>query len=459
MKTSLFIIIGSFFVSALFGQEISGTWHGELDVPGTKLPIVFHIKQNGNEFKTTSDSPMQGVKNIPIATTTFVNNELTLSSPEMFFNYKGVLKNDIIEGTFTQGQSSLPLNLNRKKDNESILKRPQTPKAPFNYNIEDVTFENPAEKNILAGTITTPNNVKEFPIAILITGSGQQNRDSDIYEHKPFWVIADDFAKKGIGVLRLDDRGIGGSNGHFEAITTQNFVSDISSAVDFLAKKGYKNIGLIGHSEGGIIAPMVANLNKKVKFIVSMAGLGIPSDEMLVLQNNAFNKLNGATDEQIKSAEDLNRKIYATVKNSKANELESNLKQIFIEEFKKLPVEQRPSATEMENIAQDEAKKITIPWLVYFLKINPDDYWSKIKIPVLALNGTLDIQVLSKENLNGIKTSLEKAKNKQFEIVEFPNLNHLFQEAKTGSVEEYSQLEQTISPAVLGKMSSWILKR
>jgi pimeloyl-ACP methyl ester carboxylesterase len=459
MKTTLFFIIGYFCFSTLVGQEINGSWLGELDIPGTKLPVVFNLKQSGNELVATMDSPMQGVKDIPVTKATFEKNELTLTSSEMQFQYKGVFKDGKFEGKFTQGQMSLPLILNRKNDGESVLKRPQTPKEPFNYIIEEVSFENLKDKNTLAGTLTMPNNKKEFPIVILISGSGQQNRDSEIFGHKSFWVIADDFAKKGIGVLRLDDRGIGGSTGFSEEVTTQDFASDISAAVDFLANKGYKNIGLVGHSEGGIIAPMVATANKKVKFIVSMAGLGIPSDEMLLLQTNAIAKLNGASDEELQSVGEMNRKIYTAIKKFDGNELKTEVGKIFLEEMKKSPESQQPSETELQAVIKEETSKIVIPWLVYFIKINPDAYWSKLKIPVLALNGTLDIQVFSKENLNGIKSSLEKAKNNQFEVVEFPNLNHLFQEAKIGSVEEYGQLEQTISPAVLNKMSTWILKR
>lgn len=459
MKTIVFFIIGFLCFSNAFGQEIVGSWVGELDIPGAKLPIIFNIKQNGSEFSATMDSPMQGVKDIPVTQTTFEKNELTLTSSNMQFEYKGTLNSGKVEGKFTQGSMSLPLVLNRKKEGESVLKRPQTPKAPFEYKIEEVTFENPTDKNTLAGTLTTPNIKKGFPVVILITGSGQQNRDSEIFGHKPFWVIADDFAKKGIGVLRVDDRGHGGSNGLSETLTTQNFASDTNSAVEFLAQKGFTNIGLIGHSEGGIIAPMVASQNKKVKFIISMAGPGIPTEDLLYLQSESIGKLSGATEEQLKSTGEFNRKIYAIVKTHSGADLDNEVQKILSEEMKKMPTEQQPSGAEMEQVLAAESKKITIPWFVYFLKMNPDEYWSKLKIPVLALNGSLDIQVISKQNLAGIKSSLEKAKNNQFEIAEMPNLNHLFQEAKIGSVEEYAQIEQTISPAVLEKMSSWILKR
>lgn len=459
MKTALLTIISLFCFSNLFSQEIIGAWGGELAVSGTKLPLVFNIKQNGSDLITTMDSPMQGAKDIPVAKTTFEKKELTLSAPNFQLQFKGILNGDRIEGTFSQGQMSLPLTLTRKKDGESVLNRPQTPKPPFNYGIEDITFINPVDKNTLAGTLTLPSNKKEFPVVILISGSGQQNRNSEIFGHKSFWVIADDFAKKGIGVLRMDDRGIGGSNGGSKDMTTQNFAGDTNAAVEFLAQRGFTNIGLIGHSEGGIIAPMVASKNSKVKFIIAMAGPGIPCDDLLSLQSDAIGKASGASEEDLKSIEKTNRELYSLIKNYTGTDLKGEAKKIFIAEMQRLPKEQQPSATEIETIAEQESEKIVIPWLEFFLKINPDGYWSKLKIPVLAVNGSKDLQVVPKENLAGIKASLEKAKNKKFEVLEFPNLNHLFQEAKTGIVEEYGQIEQTIAPQVLEKMSSWILNK
>jgi pimeloyl-ACP methyl ester carboxylesterase len=458
MKTLFFNLIYFLSVSSLFGQEIIGSWAGELNIQGNKLPLVFNIKQNGNELKTTMDSPMQGAKDIPVSQTTFEKNELILASTNMQFQFKGILTDNQIKGSFTQGQMSLPFTLIRKKEGESVLKRPQTPQPPFNYKIEDVTFTNPIDKNTLAGTLTTPASLKSYPVVVLISGSGQQNRDSELFGHKSFWVIADDFAKKGIGVLRVDDRGTGSSNGATMAMTTKNFADDTNAAVEFLAQKGYGNIGLIGHSEGGIIAPIVASKNAKVKFIISMAGPGIPTDELLVLQSNALAKSAGASEEELKSTEVTNREIYALIKNYNGTDLKGEVKKMFIANMQKLPKEQQPSADEIANTAEQESSKISIPWFTYFMKINPDVYWSKLKIPVLALNGSKDLQVISKENLAGIKASLEKAKNKKIEILEFPNMNHLFQETTTGSIEEYGKLEQTIAPAVLEKMSAWILK-
>ncbi|MCF6131450.1 alpha/beta hydrolase family protein [Flavobacterium wongokense] len=458
MKTTFVAIIGFLCFSNLYSQQIVGSWAGELAVSGTKLPLIFNIMQSGTDLVTTMDSPSQGAKDMPTTKTSFIDNQLIIDASNFGITFKGKFENETITGSFLQGGASFPLTLSKNKGTAAVLKRPQTPQPPFNYIIEDVTFTNPIDKNTLAGTLTMPNVKQQVPIVILISGSGQQNRNSELFGHKPFWVIADDFAKKGIGVLRIDDRGTGGSNGISATVTTQNFAGDINAAVEFLAQKGYKKIGLIGHSEGGIIAPMVASQNPKVKFIITMAGAGVPTDELLMLQTNAIAKASGASDEELKSAQETNRKMYDLIKNYKGNDLKGEVKKLFIAEMQNLPKEQQPPADEIDKIADAETQKVIIPWFEYFLKINPDVYLSKLKIPVLAINGTKDLQVISKENLAGIKASLEKAKNKKFEIVEFPNLNHLFQEAKTGTVEEYGQLEQTIAPQVLDKMSSWILK-
>lgn len=459
MKKSISFLFLFFTFSPLFAQEIVGSWAGELDIQGTKLPLIFNIKNDNNNLKSTADSPMQGAKNIPIDSTTFSNNELLLDAKKLGFQYKGKLENQTITGTFSQGGMSVNLVLTRKKEGQFELKRPQEPKPPFNYIIQEVTFTNQKDNNTLAGTLTLPKDKNQFPIAILITGSGPENRDSEIFGHKPFWVIADDFAKKGIGVLRIDDRGIGGSSKGNNNDTSQSFAGDINTAVDFLAKKGYKNIGLIGHSEGGLIAPMVAINNKNVKFIISMAGPGIPINELLLLQTIAIAKAEGATDQEVESTSAFNKKLYEFVKNYNGNDLKKDIKPMMTEEFKTSFENQMADDKELNQYVDSQIQQITNPWFVYFIKTNPQDYWSKIKIPVLAINGTKDLQVIATENLDGIKKSLEKAGNKKFEIKPFENLNHLFQTANSGAVSEYVTIEETISPAVLNTMSNWILKQ
>jgi pimeloyl-ACP methyl ester carboxylesterase len=457
MKTKFIIIAFTLIIQSLFSQEITGTWYGSLDVQGQKLPVIFHIEKEGNNLKSNFDSPLQGVKGIPIQKTIIENNELTFDASNLGITYKGKLNADKIEGNFMQNGMKLPLILTR--NNETVeLKRPQTPKLPFSYNTTDVSFKNENKGNLLAGTIAEPKNFdKTKPILVMITGSGTQNRDEELFGHTPFLVIADDLAKKGIATLRLDDRGIGGSEKGKEGATSADFAIDINSAVNYLIKNGYKNIGLIGHSEGGMIAPMVANMNKNVKFLVLLAAPGIPIEELLLKQNYDIGKTSGIDETILKTNEEINKKLYSFVINYKGKNLESDLKPLITSDLKKLP-ESQISKEKIEETAENQAKQISSPWFQYFLKFNPDINLSKIKIPVLAIDGRLDLQVSPKENLAGIKKSLTKAGNKHFETIEFDGLNHLMQTAKTGNPSEYAQIEETISPKVLDKISSWVLK-
>ena len=444
MKTK-FLLFSLLSMQFLFAQEITGSWSGELSVQGMSLPLIIHIKKDVNGFVSSMDSPKQGATNIPLATTTFIDNQLAINAPAMGLSYSGKLSVDRIEGIFKQGGMEFPMTLSRQTETAKLVNRPQSPKGPFTYEIEEVSFVNPIDKNTLAGTLSTPKNFrKTSPIIVMITGSGSQNRDSELFYHKPFAVIADDFANKGIATLRLDDRGIGGSTKGTKNDTSANFATDITAAVNFLATKGYTNIGLVGHSEGGMIAPMVANNSKEVKFLVLMAGPGTPITELLVQQNYAAGKLSGLTEEMLIQNKKTNEAIYDFVINYKGTNYEKDLHSFLEKDSQKID----------ENLLQ----QLQNPWLIYFLKFKPETYLSKLKIPVLAINGSLDFQVPAKENLAAIKKSLTIAKNKNFETYEFEGMNHLFQECKTGAFSEYEQIEQTISPKVLDKMSNWILK-
>lgn len=447
MKTKILSIL-LLSIQFIFAQEITGSWKGELDVQGMKLPLVFHIKNEGEKLISTLDSPKQGATNIPVSTTSYSADQLTLELPALAISYSGKVTNESINGTFKQGGMELPLILSKIKGDELTpkLNRPQTPKAPFTYKTEEVTFINSSDKNTLAGTLSEPNNFnKKHPILIMITGSGKQNRDEELFGHKPFAVIADDFAKKGIATLRLDDRGIGGSSKGTPDETSFNYATDINAAVLFLKVKGYVNIGLIGHSEGGMIAPIVASTNKDVKFLVLMAGPGQPINELLVQQIYLGGKLAGISEEELQKSNQINRIKFDFIKNYKGTTFDADFDNLI--------------KTSGEVLAEAEKKQMKNAWFRYFIAFNPDEYISKVKIPVLAINGSLDFQVPAKENLEAIKKSLTKAKNKDFETYEFQGMNHLFQECTTGAINEYAEIEQTISPKVLNKISSWIIAR
>lgn len=448
MKTKYLIGLFLCTVQMFFSQNIIGSWYGNLDVQGQQLPLVFHIEKDGNDLKSSFDSPLQGAKGIPIKKIVFENNDLTLDATDLGISYKGKYLNDKIEGTFSQSGMNFPLVLTRNTETV-VVNRPQTPKPPFPYNSEDVTFKNVLEGNLLAGTLAVPKNLnKSNPILIMITGSGAQNRNEEMFDHQPFLVIADDLAKKGITTLRLDDRGIGGSELGKTGATSADFATDINSAVNYLKQKGFTNIGLIGHSEGGMIAPMVANENKNVKFLVLLAAPGVPILDLVLLQNKMLAEDAKLPQETIDEVLKIKSQTFTYAKNYQGSDFKGDFKNYLDRNFPEM------SSPEKEAYLSQMSSE----WFRYFIKFNPNDYLSKVKIPVLAMNGSLDIQVSAKENLAGIKNSLTKAGNKKVETIEIAGLNHLFQTAKTGNPAEYGQIEETFSPKALDKISSWILE-
>lgn len=447
MKYSILLLF-AFCCTGIRAQNITGTWKGELSIQTMKLPLILHIGRAGSSFTATMDSPAQGARGLKVDTTEWVNGQLRVVVNNIRLHYTGRLAGtDSIAGTFTQMNTSLPLGLSRSKDSIFEYKRLQTPQPPFNYTIEEARFINPAEGNALAGTLTTPSNKKQFPVVVMITGSGAQDRDETIFGHKPFLVIADHFANNGIGALRLDNRGTGGSTAGKDNPTSSDFATDINAAVNFLAKRGYTTIGLLGHSEGGLIAPWVANENKKVKFIISMAGPGVPIDTLMKKQLAAALRLGNVPEATAAINKAIVSEAYRFNNSYTGNNFKTDLESHLLQTF--------PLAQDMVKAV---AAQMGTSWFSYFAKQDPQAAIQKLKIPVLAINGTLDFQVDAALNLTGWKAALEKAGNQHFKIAELPGLNHLFQEAKTGAVSEYAIIEQTISPAVLQLITGWVLK-
>lgn len=327
--------------------------------------------------------------------------------------------------------------------------RPQNPVKPYPYREEDVSYDNKSTGNRLAATLTLPSGKGPFPAVLLLTGSGPQDRDETVFGHKPFLVLSDYLTRKGIAVLRADDRGVGKSTGNFAAATTADFATDAEAGVAYLKTRSEINsrmIGLIGHSEGGDIAPMVAARNPDVAFIVMLAGSGVRGDEIIVEQVRKLSELSGASSSEVEKRVAQQRELLTLVEKGTddpavAKELREKLLEV---------VPEAQVGTAMQQINS--------PWYRYFLAYDPATALRKVSCPVLALNGSKDIQVAPEQNLPGIRKALEAAGNKHFEVEELPGLNHLFQTAKTGSLEEYAQIEETMSPVVLERVASWILK-
>jgi pimeloyl-ACP methyl ester carboxylesterase len=434
-------------------SDIDGAWLGTLDLSGgIKLRIVFHIVNTEDGLMATLDSPDQGVKGVPVTTVKRDGATLKIAIVRISGTFEGKIAADLssIDGTFTQG-AAMPLVLHRLKDESELeLRRPQNPTKPYPYHDEDVSYENKVQNVTLAATLTLPPGKGPFTAVVLITGSGPQDRDESLLGHKPFLVLSDYLTRQGVAVLRADDRGTAKSTGNFATATTADFATDTEAGIAYLKTRPEINpnkIGLIGHSEGGIIAPMIAARNPDVAFIVMMAGSGVPGDQILVAQVEAIDESSGKTHEEAVKAAARQRELLTLVETEKDQAvLEKELKEKMTGDV--------PEA-QMGGVI----RTLTSPWFRYFLTYDPAIALRKVTCPVLAINGEKDTQVPPAQNLPAIRKALEQAGNKHFEVDELPGLNHLLQTARTGSPAEYAQIEETISPVALDKMAGWILKQ
>lgn len=466
MKLFSIITIISFLLSfqTIYSQEkdYSGSWIGKLKLPnGIQLTIVFNLQKSNDEYSATLDSPDQGAKGIPCGKVRLENDSINIDVPAIVGNYVGKIIYDEkkIIGYWNQAGSSFELNLEYTKE-IAAPKRPQEPKPPFPYIIENVKFKNEKDNITLAGTFTYPDTNKKYPAVVLITGSGAQNRDEEIFNHKPFLVIADHLTKNGFAVLRFDDRGYGESEGNHSLATTMDFAEDVRSAVNYLKTRNEvdKNkIGLIGHSEGGIIAPIVASSSDDIAFIILMAAPGVPGDSLLYLQTELIYKAEGQSEEKIQQILKGLREVYTILKSDEdETSLREKLKIKFQELFNQLSEEEKKQFGNPETYMEMEIRMVMSPWFRYFLKINPKEYLEKVKCPVLALNGEKDLQVPPKENLPAIEEAFKRGGNNKYLIKELPELNHLFQTSQYGTIGEYGVIEETISPSVLEIMVNWM---
>jgi pimeloyl-ACP methyl ester carboxylesterase len=433
-------------------SDIDGDWWGTLDTGPLKLRLVLHIENTEDGLIATLDSPDQGMKGLPASA-------VRRSGASFQAEFKGIggafdakITSDLraLEGTWTQGRE-MPLVLKRAKSAAELeRRRPQNPVKPYPYREEEVTFENKPAAVTLAATLTVPQGNGPFPAVFLITGSGPQDRDESLLGHRPFFVLADYLTRKGIAVLRADDRGFGKSTGSFATATTADFATDTEAAVAYLKTRrevDSKKIGLIGHSEGGMIAPMVAARNADVAFIVLMAGPGVPGDQILAEQHRLIAEANGETRAQAEKDAAKESELLAYTKREKDDAiLDKTLRE-------------KLAGTVPEAQIGVAVHQLTSPWMKFFLTYDPAVALRKVKCPVLAISGEKDLQVPPQQNLPPIRKALAESGNRNYEVDELPGLNHLFQTATTGSPSEYAEIEETMSPVAMDKMATWILKQ
>lgn len=420
--TSLVLAMLAFTANA---QE--GAWNGELDVMGTKLPLVFNFTANG----CTMDSPSQNAKGIPAEKTVTDDGTIKVKVGMIGATFEGKMANGEIKGTFTQNGFPLPLTL---KPGKLTVKRPQTPVPPFPYKEESVSFTNAGYT--FNGTLTLPENyTNETPVVLMVTGSGQQNRDEELFEHKPFAVIADALARQGIASLRYDDRGWGDANVKFMNFTVEDFCQDAAAALPLLRKR-FNKVGVLGHSEGGTIAMMLA-AEGKADFIVSLAGMAISGKETLVMQNRQAMSAIGLPKETVDTyCNSISKALDEIASGKKASEIN---------------IDGMPEA--LKPITIKSLQQADTPYIRHFLNVDVSELLSKIKCPVLALNGTKDTQVDCIANTIQLEKGLTNCKHT---IKKVDGVNHLFQHCTTGNVFEYQQIEETIAPEVLQTVTEWI---
>jgi hypothetical protein len=371
--------------------------------------------------------------------------------------FAGRLENGAIAGDFTQGGQTFPFTRGREAVAE--VKRPQEPKLPLPYRTEEVTFPN--GDITLAGTLTMPESGGPFAAVVLVTGSGPEDRDEAVFSHRPFLVLSDHLTRAGIAVLRYDDRGFGKSTGNFATATTEDFAKDALAAVRYLNGReeiAGDRVGILGHSEGGLIAPLAATQSKDVAFVVMLAGPGVPGSEILPAQTGRILLASGASKEKADQQVAIMKRIVKLVETETDSlKLHDGAMALAHEQVALMSDEERKElGDDPDAMLERQIKTLAGPWFRFFLSYDPRPTLAKVKVPVLALNGSLDTQVLPEQNLPEIEKALAKGGNKDFVVRELPGLNHLFQKATTGAPDEYFGIEETMNPAALDAVSEWI---
>ena len=453
MRATVFALCFMLVAAAAQGQTptspVAGTWEGAIDAGAVKLRIgVTVTAQADGSLAATMDSPDQGAYGLPLNDVAFADGVLRFALRRAGGSFEGRLNasGTGIAGTWTQG-APLPLVL-KKVDKPTRPNRPQEPKPPFPYRSEHVSISNAPAQVVLDGTLTLPAGAGPFPAVILISGSGPQNRDEEIFGHKPFLVMADHLSRHGIAVLRYDDRGVGKSTGTFAGSTSEDFAGDAWAAWQALGARtdiDRKRIGLLGHSEGGLIAPMLAAAHPEIAFIVMVGGPGVTGEQILLKQAELIATAMGAPPAAVAANASIQKQVFAILR-------EETSQGRIAERIGAIPVGSKDASA---ALVQQSAS----PWMRYFVLYDPAPALGKVRCPVLAIGAELDLQVPPDQNLPAIEAALKAGGNPDVTITRLPGLNHLLQPAKTGLPAEYAQIETTIAPAALDAITAWARKR
>ena len=443
----------------LFGQSLEGIWQGTLAAGASRLRVVFHISKSADgKFTGSIDSPDQGARGIPVSAVTRNGQSVRIESAAIGATYEGVLAVDgkTLTGKWQQRGTGLPLALERVEKAPEI-RRPQEPSRPYPYDEEEVSYENKKGGTKFSGTLTLPRAKGRVPAVILLSGSGAQDRNGTVFGHRPFLVLADYLTRRGVAVLRVDDRGVGGSTGDLLQSTIIDLAGDARAGVDFL--KGHKaidaaKIGLVGHSEGALVASCLASESKDLSFIVLLAGSAVVGEQLLYKQSELIVKVMGVTPEMAAISRNAQQSLFRVIKEEKDPALaQKKLSGIAQNVLEQTPEAQRELA---RKAMQVQFQALQSRWFRFFVTYDPAPALKKVTCPVLALFGEKDLQVPPDQNLPAAEAALKAGGNKDHTAKSLPQLNHLFQTAKTGSPTEYPAIEETIAPVALETIADWI---
>jgi pimeloyl-ACP methyl ester carboxylesterase len=452
-----------------FGQrekeQVAGSWLGALDLGSASLRLVFNLSLTEEDsFEATMDSPDQGRRGIPMGKVSLEGDSLKIEAPMIQGFYAGKFTSATsIQGEWNQPGGTFVLNM-EKLAGPFVLNRPQEPRPPFPYKVEEVSFNQIAQGFTLTGTLTLPEGQGPFPAVVMVTGSGSQNRNEEIFGHKPFWVIADRLTRSGIAVLRYDDRGVGASGGKASGSTTADLALDARSAVEYLLTRSEidkSGLGIIGHSEGGMIAFMLASEYDDISFLVSLAGPGVDGKTILLEQSEYISRLSGVSESIMKDNRIVMDKVYDFMITNDTHRTWGEEVIEFTSSYYSSKGEGLYSEADIEQAKNNLLASIpesSYAWMRYFVMYDPASDFASIDCPVLALNGAKDCQVLAEKNINAIKKGIQASGNKQLTAMILPGLNHLFQNCETGLPSEYNIIEETFDPDALELMNKWILQ-
>ena len=459
-------MIAACMVCTAAAQSVTGRWAGKLQVSGGQLTLVLRIQESeSGKLSAFLDSPDQGAYDIPCDSVVYSAPHLKVIMGAIGGQYEATLEDNSLRGQFIQGGASSPLVLTPSAEEDRSTLHPQEPKKPYPYLAEEVRFVNSTDGDTLAGTLTLPTSPGPHRAVVMITGSGPQSRDEPVMNHRPFLVWADALTRLGIAVLRYDDRGVGASTGNFNQARTADLARDVEAAVDYLrSRKEIDNqrIGLIGHSEGGMIAPIVAvSRPKDVSFIVLLAAPGLRGDSILVMQNEIISRRSHTPDSIREATAQLNRSLFALLVPPTTDEeaLRQSLAEVLRGAFFDGPLAPPMPHEQVELAINQEMEMLTAPWMRDFLRYDPAPMLSRVQCPVLAVQGSEDVQVPAAANLPIVEKALTLHGNKAVTVKEFPGLNHLLQHCQTCLPDEYGEIRETVSPEVLQFVGEWIMKR